>query len=132
MKKFRVISEDLEKISFFKLESIYGGSNADKWKFYNGSQILMNSVGKDDICFVDMFSGLYDRYGNEIYENDLILIGQYLMKVEFKDGNFLIKNMVKSTENVNVLEYLSDHDRGTFLIGNIYFNSHLIEKLKAS
>lgn len=69
---------------------------------------------------VMQYTGLKDKNGVEIWENDRIVHGQYHYEVSFKDGCFCVK-----VENgYDLLWKISNHCE---VIGNIYENTELLK-----
>lgn len=48
--------------------------------FYHATEVLPETVGQ--------FTGLVDKYGTRIFEDDLVYNGVFLARVEFCDGKF--------------------------------------------
>lgn len=103
-------------------------------KWYYGmpiSQIKNNSVAFNsfdnsyydlfaDATTLGQFTGLKDKNGNEIYENDLCLLDERIGIVAFKDCQFVI---IVEDEIYPLAELYS---REIELIGNIYDNPELL------
>lgn len=74
---------------------------------------------------VGQFTGLKDKYGNEIYEGDICESIGYRFKVGFKNGAFSAEYSEKSEDCF----YLGNADESRFeIIGNIYENPELLHK----
>lgn len=116
-------------------EWLYGDlvSSADKKRF----AILVNSKESYDECEVDpetigQFTGLYDCYGNKIYEGDIVEWEKdgLMYVVKFWDGMFYA-----SVEECNEgflggfpLHALTEYeDEKCEIVGNIYDNQELLK-----
>lgn len=71
------------------------------------------------------FTGLYDKNGNEIYENDLLkCIGsKYFLRVYFKNAQFLIEEVGGVFSDLTLNEYIQKNSE---VIGNIHDNPELL------
>jgi len=92
----------------------------------------------EQIMYIDMhsniqlYTGLLDYQGNEIYEGDILDIGDTRGVVEFKDGCFIF---VEKNENPKLLYEFPKNTIGYLtkiidckVIGNIFENKDLLEK----
>jgi len=74
------------------------------------------------------FTGLLDKNGKEIFENDVVLANGRRQVVEFKFGKWLIVDLLKDDPYTNML-YDFIHDDGAHLIeiiGNRFENPELL------
>ena len=121
---------------------IYHGSSTESELMEDSSNLAiglyMNEVSPVVTNTVGQFTGLYDNYGKEIYEGDILMcIGQrkdnkgrkYFRKVSFKNGSFCM-----SVPEYNIDICLNNHIVNGKLnwevIGNIYDNKELLEETK--
>ena len=80
-------------------------------------------IDEDTIC---QYTGLTDKNGKKIFENDIAQVGWYNGTVEYEDGCFVIKwNNIKFLRKD--LGYWANLD-GFQTIGNIYDNPELLEE----
>jgi len=108
-----------------------------KFYFMNIEELLFETFSKWEMKELDiqMFTGLLDSHGKEIYEGDLIrikipinydnpLITHEYFSVVFDDGMFCLK---MSEGNFQLCEYLNQEAE---VVGNIYENPELLKKNK--
>lgn len=80
-------------------------------------------IDENTIC---QYTGLTDKNGKKIFENDIVQVGWYNGTVEYEDGCFVIK-----WNNIEFLRkdlgYWANSD-GFQTIGNIYDNPELLEE----
>jgi uncharacterized phage protein (TIGR01671 family) len=80
-------------------------------------------IDEDTIC---QYTGLTEKNGKKIFENDIVQVGWYNGTVEYEDGCFVIKwNNIKFLRKD--LGYWANLD-GFQTIGNIYDNPELLEE----
>lgn len=87
---------------------------------------------KIDPNTVGQFTGLYDKKGNEIYEGDILRIGNFANVVcEFRHGAFgyiYSKDFHSFAGNTNYTFNPKNTDEDFEIIGNIYDNSELLKR----
>ena len=80
-------------------------------------------IDENTIC---QYTGLTNKNGKKIFENDIVQVGWYNGTVEYEDGCFVIKwNNIKFLRKD--LGYWANSD-GFQTIGNIYDNPELLEE----
>lgn len=103
-------------------------------KLFSDSMIKIGLDGfvyKDEFFISDrkyqlmQYTGLKDKNGKEIYEGDILNYGtpKYIYFDE-KEGRYLLKN-----DNIGYAFYVSDLVNQSEIIGNIYENPELLEKI---
>ncbi len=108
---------------------VYGGIFQGKGDFsviYTYEPIEKRPVYTDT---VGQYTGIDDKNGKKIFEDDILKFGKYLYVVEWEDGslcafqkNYLKDGISESYKPVRVLA-----DDGAEVIGNIYENPELLE-----
>lgn len=84
---------------------------------------------EDEDLILMQYTGLKDKNGIEIYEGDILNYGTYgNYKVVYNKSSFKIQKVYFLNGNLHLLEdcYLDEIE----VIGNIYENSELLEKVK--
>ena len=91
---------------------------------------LLRRVSFDDIELMQ-HTGLNDKNGNKIYENDLISCNKYKnIIVFFKDGCFKVKYRKTPTTLITCALDLFLEKYKCGIVGNIYKNKNLLEENK--
>lgn len=97
----------------------YEGAACDEWDI-NG--IGFCDVEPNTVC---QYTGLTDKNGKKIWENDIVLVDRYKGIVEYKKGCFVIKWNVKFL--IKDLGYWADSN-ALHTIGNIHDSPELLEE----
>ena len=99
----------------------YKGTACDEWDI---NAIDFADVKPDTIC---QYTGLTDKNGKKIWENDIVQVGWYKGTVEYEDGCFVI-----NWYNVKFLRkdlgYWADLDC-FYTVGNIFDNPELVVEI---
>ena len=125
----------------------FRGKGRRDGKWYYGNLFVKDTRGRTHICTperccldiapetVGQFTGLYDKNGKEIYEGDIILYGGSIQhEVVFRHGAFgyLIYGgeFISYAGNTNFTFNPLNRSKKHEVIGNIYDNPELIEKIE--
>jgi uncharacterized phage protein (TIGR01671 family) len=100
----------------------------DAWFIYdinNSDTCRQNNylIDENTIC---QYTGLTDKNGKKIYENDIVQIGCYKGIVEYEYGSFVIKwsNAKFLRNDIGYWTRLN----GFYIVGNVYDNPELLEE----
>lgn len=110
-----------------RYEKDYGAT----YIFYESWQDIDDGI--DRPCHIMQFTGLVDKHGKEIYEND-ILSTEYKAVVKFLDGSWMVVFNGPHERTMLLHEYLTSRkrakteDRDCEVIGNIYSSPDLIKE----
>lgn len=102
---------------------------------YNGQGKMITASEVGGVC--EEFTGLTDKNGKEIYENDLFKNKNYTYQVVFHQGAFMLKHLNKKnflnlqfwgllSDLIHYKQHYKDVFECTDLIGNIHENPELI------
>ncbi|EFQ6539634.1 TPA: hypothetical protein SBY48_000744 [Campylobacter coli] len=130
---FRIWDEDNEEFyknpSIFKIKQIKGPHNVVLSSYSDNERI--NFEGYDRKFEVELFTGLYDKKGKKVYENDIVkvksLYDYFLAKISIhKEGTFYFEG--KNGDYIGSLIYLVEDEGYTIeTIGNIHENPELLK-----
>ena len=100
-----------------------------KFRSWNGKNFEYFNNGKCDCAFgwgeAQQFTGLVDKHGVEIYENDLAKINGRIYQIVYSNGAYGLVD-VKSGDFWHCACNLATSSFGE-VIGNIYEHSHLLD-----
>lgn len=98
----------------------YKGTACDEWDIKG---IDFCDVKQNTIC---QYTGLIDKNGKKIYENDIVQIGLYKGTVEYEYASFVIKwiNARFLRNDIGYWARLNDF----YTVGNVYDNPELLEE----
>lgn len=97
---------------------------AQEMEHGKASSILTFAEMSPDEYIVEQFTGLKDSNGDDIYENDLVLLDpdDPPYQVIFDEGKFELSN-----DYLGLVYDLSEEHMGCEIIGNIHENPELVE-----
>lgn len=121
--KFRIIHRDkisgIERLTENGWEWMWYELNPDK-----GERWTKGLMQDSSLIIRNQFTGIKDKNGKEIYENDLLIFDERgaICRVEFKDGMFLAKTPFK---NYWKIYHKTKSYKAPEIIGNIYEHQEL-------
>lgn len=109
--------EDGEKMKFVMISS-------DNLCFSSGEPLrdLLKDID-DDIYFMQ-YTGLVDKTGKEVYEGDIIKLGDVVCCITWDDGAFQMVTNKQQGKSCAVQDRVKRFE----IIGNIYQNPELVEE----
>jgi len=124
--KFRVWHKPEKKMHYYLKAKFGQGTNITlEGKFKDVDQITTKTVPNEDLE-VMQFIGLLDKNGNEVFEGDLLKIGQLTGRYEVvwqEDGAYFRARRVGSDTGYSFTNISYPFE----VIGNIYENSELLK-----
>ena len=112
--KFRVFNKETEKMKDWDFIRKY--SNLSKLIAIKHNEIMQ-------------FSGMKDSNSVDIYEGDLLWFGDFIYKVIYENGCFLVRDMKFSNPKITLIILIINRDKakpGLEVIGNIFENPELL------
>ncbi|EAH8152733.1 YopX family protein [Campylobacter lari] len=95
------------------------------------SMPLINKNYTEDDYEIELFTGLYDKNGKKIYENDIITLCHFAQKcigvVRFGRNGFVITSKDENAEQGGELSYFEKYFYNFEVVGNIHENHKLLE-----
>ena len=85
-------------------------------------EIYTDGMANECLEFLQ-YTGLKDKNGVEIYEEDIVKDGDDVFEVEFQDGRFV------GILDENVILNLSEFAEDSEVIGNVFENPELLNKI---
>lgn len=102
----------------------YEGTACDKWDIVG---IDFCEINPNTVC---QYTGLTDKSGNKIWENDILRRdGYWDIRIEFENGVFMVRNAGKA-QYINRATYTSINTfniKAYEVVGNIFDNPELLE-----
>ncbi|EAH6262744.1 hypothetical protein FT848_06245 [Campylobacter lari] len=90
------------------------------------SMPLINKNYTEDDYEIELFTGLYDKNGKKIYENDIITLCHFAQKcigvVRFGRNGFVITSKDENAEQGGELSYFEKYFYNFEVVGNIHEN----------